>query len=55
MITAFAGQGVELFDATCLGAFLHGKAGDGAAFELGQISMMARDIIEHIPKAIELL
>ena len=55
MIAAFAGQGLKLFDATCLGAFLHGKAGDEAAFELGQISLMARDIIKHIPKAIELL
>ena len=55
MITAFAGQGLKLFDATCLGTFLHGKAGDEAAFELGQISMMARDIIKYIPKAIESL
>ena len=55
MITAFAGQGLELFDATCLGAFLHGKAGDEAAFELGQISVMARDIIKYIPKAIKSL
>lgn len=52
MITAFAGQGLELFDATCLAAFLHGRAGDEAAWNLGQISMMARDIIDNISTAI---
>ena len=52
MITAFAGQRLELFDATCLAAFLHGRAGDEAASNLGQISMMARDIIDNISTAI---
>jgi len=37
--------------AACLAVYLHGLAGDLAAEETGEISLMATDIIRAIPKA----
>ena len=37
--------------AVCLAVYLHGLAGDIAAEESGEISLMATDIIRAIPKA----
>jgi NAD(P)H-hydrate epimerase len=39
------------FDAARLGVHLHGLAGDLAASELGQVSLIATDLIEFLPKA----
>lgn len=52
LIAACIGQRFSPFDAAVLGVFLHGHAGDLAAAELGEISMTARDIIDHLPRAI---
>ncbi len=48
IIASLSAQGVPLFRAACLGAALHGKAGDLSAKKRGQPSVMARDIIEEI-------
>ena len=52
MIAAFLGQGLSGFAAAKTAAYLHGKAGDLAAKEKTEISLIATDIIENIPKAI---
>ena len=36
------------FDAAALGTYIHGLAGDAAAEALGEYSVMASDIIDHI-------
>ena len=51
IITALAGQGLDLFDASVLGVYIHGKAGDIAAGRLGEVSVTAVDIIESLPGA----
>ncbi len=51
VITALAGQGMSDFDAAVYGVYIHGLAGDIAADELGQISLMATDIIDALPAA----
>jgi len=51
VITALAGQGMNNFDAAVYGVYIHGLAGDIAADELGQISLMATDIIDALPAA----
>ena len=51
LVTALACQHLEPFDAARLGVHLHGLAGDLAAEELGQASMMASDLIRYLPKA----
>jgi len=50
-ITALVGQGLSNFDAAVLGVYIHGLAGDIAAEKVGQVSLMATDIIESLPDA----
>ncbi|MDD4980590.1 MAG: NAD(P)H-hydrate dehydratase [Candidatus Omnitrophica bacterium] len=52
MIAAFLGQGLNAFNAAKYAVYLHGLAGDLAAKEKTQISMLASDIIDKIPQAI---
>jgi NAD(P)H-hydrate epimerase len=52
LITALACQGLAPYDAARLGVYLHGLAGDLAAAELGQVSLIAGDLIRFLPKAI---
>jgi hydroxyethylthiazole kinase-like uncharacterized protein yjeF len=51
MIAGFLGQCITPAQACILGVFLHGIAGDIAASEKGQYSMIAGDIIDKIPAA----
>ncbi len=55
MIASFIGQGIRPFDAAKLGVFLHGLAGDLAAKEKGEISLIASDILNKLPQAIKLI
>ncbi|MCM8801568.1 MAG: NAD(P)H-hydrate dehydratase [Candidatus Omnitrophica bacterium] len=54
MIASFLGQGLDAFAAAKYAVYLHGLAGDLAAKEKTQISMLASDIIQKIPEAIRL-
>ncbi|MBC7388499.1 MAG: NAD(P)H-hydrate dehydratase [Opitutaceae bacterium] len=51
IITSFLAQNYSPEQACILGVFLHGLAGDLAASEIGQHSLMAGDIIEFLPLA----
>lgn len=55
IITALAGQGLSNFDAACLGVYVHGLAGDLAAEKLGQVSLIATDIIDFLGDAFKKL
>lgn len=52
MIAAFLGQQYTPFEAAQLGVYLHGMAGDIAAREKGEISMIATDILDNLHRAI---
>jgi NAD(P)H-hydrate epimerase len=52
MIAAFLAQGLSAFDAAKWGAYLHGKAGDLAAKEVGKPALIASDIIDSIPRVL---
>ncbi len=52
MLTALLARGMAPFDAARLAVFLHGRAGDLAAAELGQESLIASDLIRFLPVAI---
>lgn len=54
MIGAFLGQGLAPFEAAKFAVYLHGLAGDLAAEEKTQISMIASDIIAKIPEAVKI-
>ncbi len=49
--TALLCQGLSPFDAARLGVYVHGLAGDLAAAELGQVSLIATDLIHFLPRA----
>ena len=51
MIAAFLGQGMEPEEAAAAGVFLHGLAGDLAALDLGEESLIASDLIRYLPRA----
>lgn len=51
VITALLCQGLEPFDAARLGVHLHGLAGDLAADKLGQVSLVASDLIDTLSAA----
>jgi hydroxyethylthiazole kinase-like uncharacterized protein yjeF len=51
VIGALIGQKLSPFDAACLGVQIHGKAGDLAARKVGQVSLMATDILNALPEA----
>lgn len=51
IITALAGQGMSDFDAAVYGVNIHGRAGDLAAEDKGQVSLIATDLIDYLPSA----
>ena len=51
VITALVCQGLAPFDAARLGVYVHGLAGDLAAAELGQVAMIASDLLRFLPQA----
>lgn len=46
---------VPLADVICLGVYLHGLAGDLAAEQVGELPLIASDIIEALPRALRRL
>ena len=55
IIAALLGQGIFPFEAACFAGYLHGLAGDLAAREKGEVSLMASDLIEFFPRALKLV
>jgi NAD(P)H-hydrate epimerase len=51
VIAALLGQGLEPFAAAQLGVYLHGRAGDLAAREVGEAGLVASDLLHHLPRA----
>ena len=52
MIAGLVAQGMEIFEAACLGVYLHGKCGEIASETLTEYCVMANDLIDYIPQAI---
>jgi hydroxyethylthiazole kinase-like uncharacterized protein yjeF len=50
-IAGFVAQGYDPFDAGCLGTYIHGLAGDLVCARMGEIGMIATDVIEELPEA----
>jgi ADP-dependent NAD(P)H-hydrate dehydratase len=51
LIAALCAQGLEGFAAAQLGVHLHGLAGDLARDDLGEVSLIASDLLTYLPKA----
>ena len=52
IIAGLLAQGMELFEASCMGVYLHGLSGDIAKEKLTEYSVMADDLISNIPYAV---
>jgi len=55
MIASFIGQGLSGIDAARAAVYIHGKAGDIAAEKVGMPSLIATDIIDNLPIAMQQL
>jgi NAD(P)H-hydrate epimerase len=53
VVAALVAQGLTAYDAARLAAHVHGLAGDRAADQLGQLSLMASDLIDFLPSAFQ--
>ena len=53
LIGSLAAQSYSPIDAARIGVFIHGKAGDLAAGELGEMGVTSSDIVHYIPYALK--
>ena len=53
VIASLLAQQVEPINAALMGAYLHGLAGDLAVEDIGEISLIATDLIEYLPAAFQ--
>jgi NAD(P)H-hydrate epimerase len=51
VIAALMGQGLEPWVAAQVGVYIHGLAGDLARNELGEVALIASDLLNFLPKA----
>jgi len=54
LTTALLGQGLDSFAAARLAVYLHGLAGDLARDALGETSLIATDLLDHLPRAFQM-
>lgn len=55
IILALLGQGLSPQHAAILGVYVHGLAGDLAAEQLGETSLIASDIVDYLPRAFKVV
>ncbi len=53
IIAALLGQGLPAWEAARLGSHLHGLAGDLGVAELGQVALIASDLVRYLPRAFQ--
>ena len=53
IITALVGQGLAPLEAPACGCWLHGKAGDVCAKQLGQYGMLPTDMLDALPRLLK--
>jgi NAD(P)H-hydrate epimerase len=55
IVVSFLAQGCEPLTAALMGVYLHGLAGDFAATEKGERSLIASDLVDALPEMLQLL
>ena len=53
VIGSLLGQGMTTYDASVLGTYIHGRAGDMAKSDKGEMGLIASDIVYNLPYAIK--
>lgn len=54
-IAGFIAQGLDTFDASCVGVYVHGLAGEEISEKLGDAGALASDLLPLLPKVIKKL
>lgn len=52
IIASLIGQGLDAYEASCLGVYIHGRAGDIGFSELGN-SLIASDLLTYLSRALQ--
>lgn len=52
VLAGLMAQGMEAFEAACLGTYLHGLAGNLASEEKTEYSVLARDLLDKLPEVL---
>ncbi|MBQ8539298.1 MAG: NAD(P)H-hydrate dehydratase [Ruminococcus sp.] len=55
VIASLMAQGLDSFEACCVGVYIHGLCGDLAAKDLSKIAMLPRDLVNYLPKAFKIV
>ena len=53
VIASLCGQGLNPLEAAACGVWVHGKAGDMAAGDMGEMGLISSDIADYVPKALK--
>lgn len=53
VISGLLAQGLNTFDASCVGVYIHGMAGEMARKKLGDTGMIASDLLPFLPQIIK--
>jgi len=53
VVGSLLGQGLTAYDGAVLGAYIHGRAGDLAKADKGEMGLIASDIVDNLPYAIK--
>ncbi|HKI82981.1 MAG TPA: NAD(P)H-hydrate dehydratase, partial [Candidatus Krumholzibacteria bacterium] len=55
VIAALLAAGYDAFEAACLGAWMHGTAGERVSLRMGEAGLLARDLLDELgPVGLEL-
>jgi NAD(P)H-hydrate epimerase len=53
VVVGLLGQGLSLFDAASLGVYLHARAGERVKDQIGDVGVLASDILPELPRVIQ--
>jgi len=53
VISGLVAQGLNLFDASCVGVYLHGLAGEMLSKTIGSTGALASDLLPLLPQVIQ--
>ena len=53
ILASLLGQGLEPLEAAACAAWLHGKAGDLCAEDLGEYGMLPTDLLGYLPRLLK--
>jgi hydroxyethylthiazole kinase-like uncharacterized protein yjeF len=53
MIGAYLAQGLDPFEAACLGVYLHAASGESLRQEYGDAGLLARELAERLPRVVK--